>query len=227
MNSISKYLFPVALALLLAACATPYGIYADRRPIEVLKDDASLRSSVSDKLKQEGYTGVNELSVHAYYGKVFLTGELPKNQRDKAISAARGVKGVNSVTAHWFVPLKADSSGDAALTLRLEKNLVVSDGVTSSRIDYVVNSGRVVLLGVVESDKESAAAIKTARSTNGVRSVTSYLFKREDPHAPVYPPQQQKGQTPQPQPQQPPATQPQAPQAPLEQPQPQNAPVTI
>jgi hyperosmotically inducible protein len=106
---------------------------------------------------------------------------VPENQRANAVQAARGVLGVKGVTPHWFASLKvnADSGSDPAITLRLEKNLVGADGVTSSRIDYVVNSGRVVLLGVVESEAERAAAVKAARNTQGVRTVTSYLFMRD------------------------------------------------
>ncbi|MDR2726444.1 MAG: BON domain-containing protein [Deltaproteobacteria bacterium] len=165
----------------LTACATPYGVYADKRPVEAIKDDVMLRFKVGDALKDQGFTGVNALTVHAYFGRVFLTGEVPENQRAKAVQTAQGVQGVKSVTSHWFVSLPADSEGDAAIMLRLEKNLVGADGVTSSRIDYVVNSGRVVLLGVVEGEMERAAAIRAARNTQGVRSVTSYLFMRVDP----------------------------------------------
>ena len=163
----------------LTACATPYGVYADKRPIEAIKDDVILRSRVGDALKAQGFTGVNELTVHAYFGRVFLTGEAPENQRTKAVQTARDVQGVKGVTPHWFISLPADREGDAAIKLRLEKNLVGADGVTSSRIDYVVNSGRVVLLGVVGSEAERAAAIKAARTTQGVRSVTSRLFMRD------------------------------------------------
>jgi len=180
----------------LAACATPYGVYADKRPIEVLKDDALLRSRVSDALKAQGFTGVNALTVHAYFGRVFLTGEVPEHQRPKAVQTAQGVRGVENVASHWFSSLKADTESDTAIKLRLEKNLVGADGVTSSRIDSVVNSGRVVLLGVVESEAERAAAIKAARHTDGVRSVTSYLFMRAKASAPPQPPQaEQKNQS--------------------------------
>jgi hyperosmotically inducible protein len=177
------------LCIGLSACATPYGVYADKRPIEVLKDDTLLRSRVSDALQAQGFTGVNALTVHAYFGRVFLTGEVPEHQRSKAVQTAQGVRGVENVTPHWFISLKADAEGDAAIKLRLEKNLVGTSGVTSSRIDYVVNSGRVVLLGVVESEAERAVAIKTARHTDGVRSVASYLFMRAKGPAPLLPPQ--------------------------------------
>ena len=172
----------------LTACATPYGVYADKRPIEVLKDDAVLRSRVGDALQARGFTGVNELTVHAYFGKVFLTGEVPEAQRANAVQAARGVQGVKSVTPHWFTSLRTDAESDTAIKLRLEKNLVGADGVTSSRIDYVVNSGRVVLLGVVGSEAERSAAIKAARNTQGVRTVTSYLFMRDMSPAPQHTP---------------------------------------
>jgi hyperosmotically inducible protein len=173
----------------LAACATPYGVYADKRPIEVLKDDVLLRSKVGDALKAQGFTGVNDITVHSYFGRVFLTGEVPEAQRAKAVQTAQGVPGVQSVTPHWFASLKTDAANDAAITMRLEKNLVGADGVTSSRIDYVVNSGRVVLLGVVGSEAERTAAVAAARKTLGVRSVTSYLFMRDMSPAPLTPPQ--------------------------------------
>ena len=175
----------LGLAAGLMACATPYGVYADKRPIEVLKDDAMLRARVGDALKAQGFTGVNELTVHSYFGRVFLTGEIPENQRAKAVQTAQDVQGVSSVTPHWFTSLKADTEGDATIKLRLEKNLVSADGVTSSRIDYVVNSGRVVLLGVVGSETERATAITAARGTHGVRAVISYLFMRDTSHAPL------------------------------------------
>jgi len=179
----------LSLIIGLMACATPYGVYADKRPIEVLKDDAMVRSRVGDALRAQGFTGVNELTVHAYFGKVFLTGEVPENQRAKAVRTAQGVRDVKSVTPHWFSSLKADAEGDAAIKLRLEKNLVGADGVTSSRIDYVVNSGRVVLLGVAGSEAERALAIRAARETHGVRTVTSYLFVRDAAPAPLQAPQ--------------------------------------
>jgi osmotically-inducible protein OsmY len=186
------FLFSLAGLLLaagLAACATPYGVYADKRPIEVLKDDVLLRSRVGDALKAQGFTGVNQLTVHAYFGKVFLTGEVPEMQRSKAVQTARDVQGVTSVTPHWFTSLKADAERDTAIKLRLEKNLISADGVTSSRIDYVVNSGRVVLLGVVGSEAERASAIAAARKTQGVRAVASYLFMRDMSPAPLMQPQ--------------------------------------
>ena len=183
------------LAVGLTACATPYGVYADKRPIEVLKDDAMLRSKVGDALKAQGFTGVNELTVHAYFGRVFLTGEVPENQRSRAVQAAQSVQGTSSVTTHWFTSLKADGEGDTAIKLRLEKNLVNADGVTSSRVDYVVNSGRVVLLGVVESEAERSLAIKAARGTYGVRTVTSYLFMRNMAPAPLQAPQTEQKPT--------------------------------
>jgi len=76
------------------------------------------------------------------------------------------------------------TESDTALKLRLERNLVSAGGVTSSRIDSVVNSGRVVLLGVTESDQERDAAVSAARGTSGVRSVTSFLFMRDMDLAP-------------------------------------------
>ena len=191
-RSILFLLAGLTLAIGLMACATPYGVYADRRPIEVIKDDAVLRSKVGDALKAQGFTGVNELTVHAYFGEVFLTGELPENQRSKAVQAARGVRGVNSVVPHWFTSLKTDTEGDTAIRLRLEKNLVSAGGVTSSRIDYVVNSARVVLLGAVESEAERVAAIKAARNTYGVRDVTSYLFIHKMAPAPLQAPQTER-----------------------------------
>ena len=59
---------------------------------------------------------------------------------------------------------------------RLRSNLIGTRGLSSTRVDTVVNAGRVVLLGVVSNEKEKKLAIHTAQTTTNVKSVTSYLF---------------------------------------------------
>jgi hyperosmotically inducible protein len=177
-------LLPALLLLGLSACATPYGLYVDERPLEKIRDDASIRSNVVDALRAEGYAGAGGLTAHVYFGRVFLTGEMPEEQIAGVVRTAQAVKGVEDVTVHRFISVKTGVRADAALRLRLEKNLIGAAGVASSRIDYVVNSGRIVLLGVTANEEESRAAAVAARATRGARSVTSYLFVRRASDAP-------------------------------------------
>ena len=94
--------------------------------------------------------------------------------KGKAITIAQRYKPL-SVTPHWFTPATSDSN-NMMLATRLRTSLIGTKGLSSSRIDTEVNSGRVVLLGVVKDDAEKQLAVKSARGVAGVTSVTSYLM---------------------------------------------------
>lgn len=170
-----------ALSLLAAGqlwgCAVtiPYGVYEDKRLMDTITDDKSITAAIKTDLLQADFTGGWSVSTYCYYGKVFLVGEVPKNMQAKAVEIAKNIKGVRSVTTHWFTP-STEGENNLLLAARLRTGLISAEGVSSTRVDTQVNAGRVVLLGVVADEKEKQAVIRAAKKTNGVRSVTSYLM---------------------------------------------------
>lgn len=173
------YILPLLILLLTqaAGCAVtvPYGVYEDKRLVDTIADDKAISTSIKADLLNADFSEGWSTSVYCYYGKVFLVGEVPSNMQAKAVEIARKQKGVRSVTTHWFTPLKSDEN-NLLLATKLRTNLIGAKGVSSTRIDTVVNSGRVVLLGVVNSAVEKEKVVIAAKDTSGVNSVTDYLM---------------------------------------------------
>ena len=173
---------PVILLLLVAlgqlwgcAATLPYGVYEDRRLTDTMANDKSTATSIKTALLQADFGDGWDTAVYCYYGNVFLVGEVPPNMRQKAIDIAGKQKNVRSVTTHWF-NAGADAENNFMLRTKLRTNLIGTKGLSSTRVDTEVNAGRVVLLGVVNDEREMNLAIKTAKATAGVKSVKSYLM---------------------------------------------------
>lgn len=178
MRQLARPLALIALlALALQGCA--YGIYDDKRLMDTMADDTSLAASIKAALLKEDFTEAMHISVYCYYGNVFLVGEVPKNKQAQALAIARSYH-PRSVTPHWFSAAKS-SRVDLGLAADLRAALIGTKGLSSTRIDSEVNSGRVVLLGVVNDEKEKRLAIQCARKIKGVTSVTSYLMLPQTP----------------------------------------------
>ncbi|MDR1776409.1 MAG: BON domain-containing protein [Desulfovibrio sp.] len=161
----------LAALCLLNGCA--YGLYEDQRLMDTIVDDKTLATAIKTDLLKADFKDGWSVAVYSYYKNVFLVGEVPENMQMKAVEIARSH--TPSVTPHWFSPLKSQS-GDLELAATLRKELIETKGLSSTRIDTEVNSGRVVLLGVVKNDKEKRLAVQAANKTSGVHSVTSYLM---------------------------------------------------
>ncbi|MEG2171932.1 MAG: BON domain-containing protein [Desulfovibrionaceae bacterium] len=161
----------------LVGCAVtiPYGLYEDKRLVDTIADDKATATSIKTDLMNAHFSDGWATSVYCYYGKVFLVGEVPPNMQGKAVEIARKVKGVRSITTHWFTALSSPEN-NLMLATKLRTNLIGMSGVSSTRIDTQVNSGRVVLLGVVNSATEKEKVILAAKDTSGVTQVTDYLM---------------------------------------------------
>lgn len=158
--------------IFLHGCA--YGIYDDKRLLDTQASDASLAAEIKAALYKAHFSDAMGVSVYCFYGHVFLVGEAPKNMQAKALAIAKSYNPL-SITPHWFSKAGAGRS-DFLLAADLRSSLIAAKGLSSTRIDTVVNGGRVVLLGVVHDNAEKQLAIQTARKVKGVTSVTSYLM---------------------------------------------------
>ncbi|MBQ7738988.1 MAG: BON domain-containing protein [Desulfovibrionaceae bacterium] len=158
-----------------------YSIYDDKRLLDTMTNDKALATSIKTALVKKNFSGGLAISVYCYYRHVFLIGQIPPHLQDVALHIAQS-KNPRSVTTHWFDKATAADS-DFILASRLRAALIGTKGLSSTRIDTEVNAGRVVLLGVVESEAERKLALRTARHIDGVVKLTSYLLippKAED-----------------------------------------------
>lgn len=140
--------------------------------------DAGLKTAVSSALLQEDATLADNVEVYCFKGHVFLIGEAPEDYRRFAIAAAESVKGVTSVTPHWFPDGTGRKMRDAAMAAEVESKLMFDESLTSSRMAVVVWDRNVLLLGVMNDKKSIDKAVDIARGERGVKSVTSYLLQK-------------------------------------------------
>ena len=161
-------------SVILSACATPYAVYDDKRLMDTMADDKGMATNIKSALMKAHFKEGWDIAVYCYYGKVYLVGEIPPNMQAQAVEIAKKYK-PRSVTTHWFTPLTVDTN-DFFIATQLRTDLIGTKGLSSTRVDTEVNSGRVVLLGVVANEAERQLAINTAKKTPGVTKVTSYLL---------------------------------------------------
>ena len=174
MKRLALLLLLLCVTLLNGCAYTGYSIYDDQRLMGTMSDDKELSAKIKTALLDESFSGGWSVAVYSFYGHVFLVGEIPDTMQGKAVTIANRYK-PRSVTTHWFPPATSDTS-NFVLATKLRKDLIATKGLSSTRIDTEVNSGRVVLLGVVRDDAEKQLAIQAARGVGGVTGVTSYLM---------------------------------------------------
>ena len=65
--------------------------------------------------------------------------------------------------------------GDAALTTKIKSKMALDDVVHARRVDVTTDAGVVTLSGTVSSREEHDRAVRLAKETAGVTSVTDHL----------------------------------------------------
>ena len=159
----------------LTGCALPYSMYEDQRAVGTIMDDKSISTDIKTRLMGEHVGQGWDIGVYCYGGKVFLVGTASPQFREQAENIARDVKGVQSVTSHWFSN-KADGINDTSLELSISTALIAAKGVSSTRVNLAVHGGEVVVLGLVPSREDEQRTLQVVRDVKGVKSVVSYVM---------------------------------------------------
>ena len=163
----------------LNGCNIAYGVYDDKRLSGTIAEDKGIAAGIKTDLLNHKFGDGWNISVYCYYGHVFLVGEVPAEARNEAVTIARRDARVRSVRTLWFEPAASETS-DLMLATKLRTELISTGNLSSTRIDTEVNSGRVVLLGVVANEQERALAVQAAKRVAGVVRVYNYLMLPEE-----------------------------------------------
>ena len=155
---LSLLLACLALVCLIQGCAV-YSTASDERLVDTMGSDNAISGLIKKDLMAERFADGWNISVHCFYGHVFLVGECPKEMRAKAVKIAKRDKRVRSVTTHWFSPRVAETNNFVMAT-KLRSALIGTGNLNSTRIETEVNSDRVVLLGVANDSNERKTAVK-------------------------------------------------------------------
>lgn len=147
-------------------------------------DDADIRMTVEKDLLQDPVVRARRITVETDRGVVTLSGTVANLlARDRAMAAARRVKGVRAVIDRLNV--RASMRSDPDLRTDIE-NALRSDYVTEAyEIAVDVDSGEATLTGVVDSWAEKQAAADIAKRIRGLQEVHNNItvsprFERTD-----------------------------------------------
>jgi len=149
------------------------------RKVETYAMDETIEAEIASKLIADDTAKFLDVSAFCYTGNVYLVGEYEtEKQKERAISIARGVKGVASVTPYMLPKREVKGCGstdNAAITSTVKSSLIGDKEIWSTNVDVKTVQCNVVLLGVVGSKKEIDKAIAHTKSVKGVRGIKSFL----------------------------------------------------
>jgi hyperosmotically inducible protein len=142
-----------------------------------LATDATLNTTVKNKLATDPTTSGSRISVDTSNGVVTLSGSVPtvaeKSEAERIARTTQGVTGVvNNITVEQGETGAGTAFNDATILANVKSQLVAS-GIIGTNLD--VKNGEVTLTGIVDSAQERSKAEEIARQAAGVKSVNNQL----------------------------------------------------
>lgn len=144
-------------------------------------DDSALTAKVKAALVDDSAIKSTDISVKTDKSVVTLSGFVEsQSQAEQAVSVAKGVEGVTSVSDKLHVRDGKTTSvsgyaGDTATTSEIKAKLLADDIVPSRNVKVETTNGVVQLTGHVKSNAQSARAESIAKAVDGVSSVKNDL----------------------------------------------------
>lgn len=148
--------------------------------------DAGVTTKVKSKLAADDTVKAYEIDVDTDRKVVTLKGTVDSEAaKMQAVRLARETEGVSSVVDQLMVeprdvapaslPDPTPGATDPGITAAIKTKLLADTSVSGLKIDVDTNAGVVTLTGRVNSAAEKETALRIARDTDGVRSVTDML----------------------------------------------------
>ncbi|MBN6042841.1 molecular chaperone OsmY [Citrobacter sp. ku-bf4] len=144
-------------------------------------DDSAITAKVKAALVDHESIKSTDISVKTDQKVVTLSGFVESQaQAEEAVTVAKGVEGVTSVSDKLHVrDSKSDSvkgyAGDAATTSEIKAKLLADDIVPSRKVKVETTDGVVQLSGTVDSQAQIERAESIAKAVDGVKSVKNDL----------------------------------------------------
>lgn len=144
-------------------------------------DDSSITAKVKAALVDDSAIKSTDISVKTEKKVVTLSGFVEsQSQAEQAVTVAKGVEGVSSVSDKLHVRDAKNASvsgyaGDTATTSEIKAKLLADDIVPSRNVKVETTDGVVQLSGHVKSNAQSERAESIAKAIDGVKSVKNDL----------------------------------------------------
>ena len=144
-------------------------------------DDSTITAKVKAALVDHENIKSTDISVETNKKVVTLSGFVESQaQAERAVSAAKAVEGVASVSDKLHVrdsksPTLKGYAGDSATTSEIKAKLLADDLVPSRKVKVETTDGVVQLSGTVGSKAQAERAESIAKAVDGVKSVKNDL----------------------------------------------------
>ena len=178
MKAITKKNSTPLLAAAVAATLIVTAGCSMNRSIGAQADDTATTASVKSRLIADPQVSSYEIDVDSTDGVVRLSGLVETEaERAAAERVARATDGVKSVKNEIRLgdPTVSETIEDSAILVKVKSKLAADPDVNALDIDVDVSRGVVTLSGDVTAETQVEEAVRLARSTDGVRSVTNNL----------------------------------------------------
>jgi hyperosmotically inducible periplasmic protein len=170
-STFSRWIGAIAISAFSIACA---------------QTDAGITTAVKTKLAANDEVKAYQIDVDTKEKVVTLSGNVDTRQaKTRAVELARATDGVTNVIDNITVrettaavpPPDAERVVylDSAVTTSVKTKLLADPSVRGLKIDVDTRDGVVTLTGQVATQAEKDQALKLARETDGVKSVTDML----------------------------------------------------
>ena len=178
MKTISLALFALVLFVAASGC-TVYKVAVDERTAGEVASDERITFEIETAFLEDETVKYLDFNSSSYLGHVYIIGEYETQaQINKAVSLARAVDGVRTVTT-YLVPKRDVANCSTAKAIRIKQelaaDLLADETVYGSNVDIRVVQCIPVLTGLLGSQKEINKAVSIAKSIDGVRGVKSFL----------------------------------------------------
>ncbi|AJR02058.1 osmotically-inducible protein [Hafnia paralvei ATCC 29927] len=168
-----------------AADSTGAKIDSSMKKVDGYMDDSGITAKVKSALVDAKDIKSNDISVNTSKGVVTLNGFVSsQDQAERAVTLAKGVEGVKSVSDKLHVKDSTKSSvkgyaSDTAITSEVKAKLLADDLVPSRNVKVETQDGLVQLSGTVKTKAQSDRAESVASAIEGVKSVKNDLTVKQ------------------------------------------------
>jgi osmotically-inducible protein OsmY len=141
--------------------------------------DESIRLKISDRWFRHDVDMFNKLNLSVNQGRVLITGVVQKPEdRVEAVRLAWQVKGVKQIINEIQIGKDGNVGNfaeDAWIATQLRARFIFTKEIQSVNYSIEVVRGIVYLMGIAQNQRELDIALRTARTTQGVKQVISYV----------------------------------------------------
>ena len=168
-----------------AADSTGAKIDSSMKKVDGYMDDSGITAKVKSALVDAKDIKSNDISVNTSKGVVTLNGFVSsQDQAERAVTLAKGVEGVKSVSDKLHVKDSTKSSvkgyaSDTAITSEVKAKLLADDLVPSRNVKVETQDGLGQLSGTWKTKAQSDRAESVASAIEGVKSVKNDLTVKQ------------------------------------------------